>query len=151
MKKFIILLILLLTPVVCANEEQTLTSVTYLVYRQNFFPQDRFKIKITPEEYRLFSDTGKNKLSDVKGQPFALTNYTLNYDGKYALWSVNANEIEVAYILTMTTLHYIYKISETQVIEEYDNKDRRIKKYAITTISAEVPEDFYEIVITTGT
>ena len=150
MKKVFIILILLFTSCVYAYEVETVNAITYLVYRQNFFPQDRFKIKIDPEEYRLFLDTGKNKLSDVKGQPFALTNYQLNYNGKYAIWRVNANEIDISSILIMTTSNYIYKISEIKIIEEYDNKDRRIKKYAITTNVAELPEDFYEVVVSTG-
>ena len=58
----------------------------YLVYREEHFPQDRYRISVSTinPEYRYFNETG---LQNDAYQPFRNNSYYKNYNEKYSVIS----------------------------------------------------------------
>ena len=151
MKKIILLIALFLIPLAYAYATEAISSTTYLIYRSQYFPQDRYKVKITPEEFKTFISSGKKSLLNTKGQPFALTSYTVNYSGKYALWTISAEPEDISHIDVMLDSDYIKKINKISIIEEYSKVKGGIAKYEVTETFDVLPTDFYDVIPSTGT
>lgn len=150
MRKKIILLITLtlFQCVFCLSAAEPvgeLTSSTYIVYRAAFFPQDRYKTSISPVEFKSFIATGKTSIEAAGGQPIAKTEYTLNYSGKYALWTVSPLAEDESHVAVMLSKGYIIKLAEQHIV-------RRDTVTEMSTVQlATLPPDFYEVTTSTTT
>lgn len=142
---FLTALLILLTLCVFAQDTTVMESTTYLVYRQSFFPQDRYKTNITPVEFKYFIATGKTSIAEAGGQPFAKTEYSINYSGKYALWTVSPQSEDKSHIKTMVDKGYILKLSEQRLVRNDDVTEMH------TVQLASLPTDYYAVQITTTT
>lgn len=118
---------------------------TYLVKRTEHFPQDRYLYEISPQEFKKFVDTGKKTMVDANGQPFRLTAYTINYSGKYAMWSVSfKDEDEKWHIDSMEKQGYIILLSSMDVVTvNYGPKGDVIE--VRQSILSETPTDYYYV------
>ena len=123
---------------------------TYLVYRLDNFPQDRYLYVISPQEYKRFVDTGKQNITEASGQPFQITSYEISPTGKYATWTVTAKDAdELWHIDSMEKQGYIVKISTFDVVSVYDrNKGGYISEPLFIPLS-ELPTDFYQVGVST--
>lgn len=124
---------------------------TYLVYRRDNFPQDRYALSFSPQEYKLFIDTGKKTIDEAKGQPFRMTSYDINYDGKYAVWKVSfKDEDELKHIDSMQNKGYIKLLSTTEIVPVWGHQRGWQDEVKFQSL-AELPTDYYEIGISSGT
>jgi len=119
---------------------------TYLVKCADNFPQDRYLITISPEEYKRFIDTGKKTISEADGQPFRITSYVLNYNGKYALWTVSFKDADERWRMdSMESKGYITLLSRMDVVSAYDAR----KGGSVTEVTqdnfAPLPTDYYAV------
>ena len=123
---------------------------TYLVYRKDNFPQDRYLLTASPLEFKYFIETGKKDMGEAGGQPFRITSYEISYDGKYALWTVSyLDEDEHWRIDSMENKKYIVLLSSSEVVSVYEP---RVGKYRLEVNNnhlAELPTDFYQVSIST--
>ena len=141
-----------LLPILLFVASASATTDTYLVYRANFFPQDRYLTTLSPMEYKYFVDTGKKNITNdgVDGQPFRLTSYEVNYDGKYAIWTVTGNEEEKSHIATMLRKGFIVLLSSTNVVETEQGPRGKVKEAVYSGQLAELPSDYYEVAISSS-
>ncbi len=123
-------------------------SATYLVYRQAYFPQDRYRINETPELYRAFAQSGRTLPDETGGQPFKQTEYTINYNGKYALWTVTPSDEEIPVIASMTNAGQLLKLSEMR-LELQTGGGEEIRRLETVTL-ANLPTDYYEVLVSTA-
>jgi len=123
---------------------------TYLVKRAEHFPQDRFVEKWSPLEYRLFVNTGKKTIEEAGGQPFRITSYAINYDGKYALMSVTAkDEDEKWHYDSMESKGYIVLLSTMDTVSNYDPQLGGYRTEAVSSRLSELPTDYYQVEVST--
>jgi hypothetical protein len=118
---------------------------TYLVKRAEHFPQDRYLLTLSPQEYKLFVATGRQDIKEAEGQPFKMTSYTINYSGKYALWTVTSKDADEDWHMeSMKQKKYIDLISVSDVVETDDK--RTGGKHTDFTYSTlmDMPTDYYE-------
>lgn len=119
---------------------------TYLVYRAAHFPQDRYLYSISPQEFKSFIDTGKKNIDEASGQPFRMTAYELNYNGKYALWTVSfKNEDEKWRLDSMEQKNYVVLLSSREVVSVYDSQRGGTVQVLESVELAQLPTDYYEI------
>jgi len=123
---------------------------TYLVYRAGNFPQDRYLLTASPQEYKYFIDTGKKDISDAGGQPFRTTRYEINYSGVYALWTVDGNPDDLPHIKTMEDKGYIVLLSSEEVVDVEDVTKGGSHKEMQETVLLTVPTDYYQVTVSTG-
>ncbi len=117
---------------------------TYLVKRAEHFPQDRYLITVSPQEFKTFIDTGKKNIDEAKGQPFRTTSYTLNFDGKYALWNVSfKDEDEKNHLDSMEKKGYIVLLSTSEAVTTYDPRIGGNTTEFVQMVSTTIPNDFY--------
>jgi len=124
---------------------------TYLVKRADNFPQDRYLITVIPEEYKRFIDTGKKTISEADGQPFRITSYVFNYNGKYALWTVSfRDEDERWHLDSMERQGYIILLSRMDITPVYDAR----KGGNVTEVTqdnlAPLPTDYYAVAVSSS-
>jgi hypothetical protein len=125
-------------------------SRIYLVKRAEHFPQDRYLQTISPQEYKRFVDTGKKDIDEAGGQPFRVTTYEINYDGKYALWNISfKDEDERWHLDSMERQGYIVALSTMEVVEAYDPRRGGNVKEAVFTPLGEMPTDYYAVEVST--
>ena len=123
---------------------------TYLVKRAEHFPQDRYLYMVSPQEYKFFVDTGKKSITEAGGQPFRMTSYEINYDGKYALWNVSfKDEDERWHIGSMERQGYIVMLSSSDVITTYDPRLGGNRTELEFKELAYLPTDFYKVEVST--
>lgn len=119
---------------------------TYLVYRADNFPQDRYLTSISPLEYKRFMDTGKKDLDKANGQPFRLTRYEINYSGKYAIWGVSYDgSDELRSMESMERQGYIALISSCSLLSTYSPILGGVQDSLECVNTGAIPEDFYEV------
>ena len=120
-------------------------TCTYLVYRKDNFPQDRYLYMVSPQEYKLFADTGKKSIDDAGGQPFRLTSYEINYSGAYALWTVTyADNDEKWHIDSMEKQGYIVLLSSIDVVSVDYGPHGKVQE-AISSYLMSLPTDYYQV------
>lgn len=100
----------------------------------------------SPQEYRYFIDCGKKTIVDAGGQPFRVTSYTINYSGKYALWTVTGVLDEIPHLKTMVDKGYIILLDAGAVVMDLDGRTTYHPEHY-----ADLPSDFYEVAVSTGT
>jgi hypothetical protein len=123
---------------------------TYLVKRAEDFPQDRYLLVISPQEYKNFTDTGKKSIKDAGGQPYRVTSYEINYSGKYALWTVSfANDDERWHIDSMEKQGYIVLLSSMDIVDRFDPRRGGIVQEAEYQTLAALPTDYYQVAVST--
>ncbi|MGD9642761.1 MAG: hypothetical protein AB7V08_08485 [Elusimicrobiales bacterium] len=123
---------------------------TYLVKRAEHFPQDRFVENWSPLEYRLFVNTGKKTIGEAGGQPFHITSYQINYDGKYALLSVTTkDEDERWHYASMESKGYIVLLSTMDVVGVYDSRIGGYRTEVVFQELADLPTDYYQVTVST--
>jgi len=123
---------------------------TYLVKRHENFPQDRYLLTYSPLEYKRFINTGKKDIAAAHGQPFRITSYELNYNGKYALWNVSYKDTpEMDSLNSMEAQKYIVLLSTLEVINTYDPRIGGSRTEARYTVLSELPTDYYVVEVST--
>lgn len=139
------LLLVFLLPVCAAAETRV-----YLVKRAENFPQDRYLIRLSPQEYKTFVSTGKKSMVEAGGQPFRLTSYDISYDGKYALWTVSfKDEDEKWHLDSMESKGYIVLLSSMDVSEVYDPRQGGNRTEFVSAELATLPTDYYAVAVST--
>ena len=120
---------------------------TYLVYREDNFPQNRYLLTISPKEFKTFSDTGKKTITEAGGQPFRMTSYNLNYNGKYALWTISfKDDDEKWHMDSMEKKGYMVLLSSGEVVSTYNpQKGGNVIEYIGSGELAKMPTDFYKV------
>lgn len=133
------LLLLLITAFASA------TTNTYLVYRKDNFPQDRYLNMISPQEYKTFIATGPQDIKSAKGQPSAITSYVISFDGKYALWTISTdNADELWHIDSMVKQGYIVLMSSFSVGVVVNPKGGKDVGVISSGDLMPMPTDFYD-------
>ncbi len=124
---------------------------TYLVYRQNNFPQDRYLYTISPQEFKAFMATGKTTITEADGQPFRMTSYKISSGGKYALWTVSfKDDSEKRSLDSMERQKYIVLLSSSEVVSEFLPQKGGYETAAIYNGElAELPTDYYMVGVST--
>lgn len=146
MRNKLLLLAMLLPAAAFAVE-----SRTYLVLRAQYFPDDKYIDKPSPLEYKKFIDTGKKDISAAGGQPFRITTYDLNFNGKYALWGVTYNDAdELGHINGLEQAGKIVLLSSTSLVDVY-TPQRGHQPDIFYKKLADLPTDFYNVEPSSGT
>ena len=144
--KTIKILVFFLTSLLSATAYCTAPDISvgktyrFLVIREGNFPQDRFLLTVSPQEYKYFIDCGKKTVGNAGGQPFRVTSYTINYSGKYALWSVTGALDEIPHIKTMLDKGYIVMLDAGEIVTDLDGRTFFAPEHY-----ADLPSDFYEV------
>lgn len=147
MTKILVALLLLFPQILCAVETRT-----YLVYRRDNFPQDRYLSSYSPLEYQRFIDLGKKTIADAGGQPYRITSYEINFDGKYALWTITyQTEDEKWHIDSMEKQGYIMLLSSCEVVQQWNPQINYVETVLNTSTLSQLPTDYYQVVESTGT
>jgi len=117
---------------------------TYLVKRAEHFPDDKYILVPSPQEYKKFIDTGKAKWADADGQPFRLTSYDINYNGKYAIWRVTyVNDVEKSRMDDYDNKKWIVLLSSMNVVMEATTRGQQPRFASIEL--APYPTDYYQV------
>lgn len=123
---------------------------TYLVYRKDNFPQDRYLYTASPQEFKTFIDTGKKTITEAGGQPFRITSYEISWDGKYALWNVShKDDTEKWHIDSMEQQGYIVLLSSMDIISENMGNRGIVTSGVYSGELSKIPTDFYRVAMST--
>ena len=123
---------------------------TYLVYRKDNFPQDRYLLTASPQEFKTFIGTGEKNIDEAGGQPFRITSYEISTNGNYSLWTVTFKDTtEKRSIDSMERQGYITLLSSMDVVTENIGNRGTVTSAIYNKTLAIMPTDFYKIEIST--
>lgn len=123
-------------------------TMTYLIYRHQCFPDDKYVREISPKERKLFSDAGKKTIEEAGGQPSRMTRYSLNFDGKYAIFNVDAEfDPDKNQFKKMVSDGCAIMLSSETIKSAY-YRDAPIVVSIVETLGT-VPTDFFKVEVST--
>lgn len=138
------ILFLLATPLMAETR-------VYLVKRAEHFPLDRYATSLAPLEFKMFRDAGKRDIKSAGGQPFQITSYVLNFNGRYALWATSSNDSdEIRSEKSMVDKGYVILLETLDVAPARDVRAGGDMSVPVHNTLASMPTDYYQIEVSTG-
>jgi hypothetical protein len=126
----------------------TAETFTYVVFRHKCYPNDKYIYDLSPIEEKRFVDAGKITINSAGGQPFRMTTYALNFDGKYATLNIDdANEPPQSkgFIRGMVANGCAVLISTQEVVTTYEPRlGGNVTDFVYKKLG-EYPTDYYEV------
>lgn len=127
-------------------------SRTYVIYRALCYPNGKYALDVSPQEQKRFVDAGKKTIERAEGQPYRITSYSINFDGKYALFTVDDDgDPDKDYFRQMESKGCAKLITVTDVVTTFDPAKGGHKTEGITTTLSEMPTDYYYVDLSTPT